>query len=242
MAGIERVGFRNPWLYPLAAEAAKAEVSKMTGEADKRAGQLRKTTADKKTVLDSKKIKPVEGISACRSIDIILLLWPEIILSFLTALILALYVKFGLIAGFLLASLGVILGIYFHEMHHFVTARRMILEKKFHQYFPSGVGLFHQELMRAIRNEASSSYIRVNIGEKGIGVVYPGEALSKKENLKVRRSGSRANIRLLITFAILGIFFHLAFTIIAFPSFVQGAFSTFREGTEKNKTKRNKRA
>ncbi|HUV81245.1 MAG TPA: hypothetical protein VMW21_01860 [Patescibacteria group bacterium] len=65
MAGIERVGFRNPWLYPLAAEAAKAEISKMTGQANERAGQLRKMAADKKTVPDSKRVKPIAEISAC---------------------------------------------------------------------------------------------------------------------------------------------------------------------------------
>jgi hypothetical protein len=241
MNGIERIGFLNPWLYPLAAEAARAEVSKMTGRTSQEANLIGKATAGRKTVLDSKRIKPVEGISKGKSINVVFLLWPEIILSFLAALILGLYAKFGLIAGLSLACLGAILGIYFHEMHHFVTARRIILGKKFHQYIPSGIGLFHQELMKAIRNEASDSYIRVVIDGKGIGIVYPDEELSKKENLKVRRSGPRANVRLLITLAVLGIFLHLAFAVIAFPSFVQGAFSSLREGTEKNRT-HNKRA
>lgn len=233
MNGIERIGFLNPWLYPLAAESAKPEILKMSGQTSEKADQLRQTTADRKIALDSKRVKPVEEIFKGKSVNIIFLLWPEMILSFLAALILGLYAKFGLIVSFSLALSGTLLGIYFHEMHHFVTARRMILEKIFHRYPASGIGLFHQELVKAIRNEASSSYIRVAIDGRGIGIVYPDEELSKKENLKVRRSGPRANVRLLITFALLGIFFHLAFAIIAFPSFVQGAFSSFREGMER---------
>ncbi len=233
MTGIERIGFLNPWLYPLAAESAESEILKMTGRANEKAGQFSQASVSRKIALDSKKIKPIEEIFKGKSLNIVLLLWPEMILSLLAALILGLYARFGLIAGLFLALLGTLLGIYFHEMHHFVTARRIILEKRFHQYLASGTGLFHQELAKAIKGEESSSYIRVAISGKGIGIVYPDEELSKKENLKVRRSGPRANVRLLITFALLGIFFHLAFAIIAFPSFIQGAFSSFREGTER---------
>jgi len=168
-----------------------------------------------------------------KKIDVSFLLWYEIALGFLGAFLLALYPGFDFIESILLALAGSVLGIYFHEMHHFVTARRLILEKEFHISLPYGVGFFHQELKKAVKGEQGNSYLRVNIDKRGIGVIYPRQLLSPAENLKADRSGPRANVRVLISFAFLGVLFHLAFTVIAFPSFVQGIFSTFREGMKK---------
>jgi len=264
MTGIERIGFYNPWLYPFVAEAAKTEISKMTGTATENTCHIRQITTCRKANLDLKRVEPVKETSAVggikrvskesngfkertaasyslklesdekgRNIDISFLLWYEIALGFLGAFLLALYLDFDFIESIFLAILGSALGVYFHEMHHFVTARRLILEKKLHKSLPHGVGLFHRELIKALKGEPSNSYIRVNINKRGIGVVYPQEPLTLKEILKANRSGSRANARFLISFAILGVLFHLAFTVIAFPSFVQGMFSTFREGMKK---------
>jgi len=41
MTGIERIGFHNPWLYPFVAEAARPEISKMTGTAAENARHIR---------------------------------------------------------------------------------------------------------------------------------------------------------------------------------------------------------
>ena len=249
MTGIERVGFYNPWLYPLAAESARTEILKMTGTANERASHLREITACQEANLRLKRVNPIKGTSAVsgtkrvspgcdhlgRNIDISLLLWYEIALGFLAAFLLALYLAFDFIESILLALVGTALGIYFHEMHHFVTARRLVLGKKLHEYLPHGVGLFHRELIRAMKGEPSNSYIRINIDKRGIGVIYPQQILSREENLKAKRSGFLANARLLVLFTILGVIFYLAFIIIAFPSLIQGLFSTFREGMKKNK-------
>ncbi len=168
-----------------------------------------------------------------KEINISFLLWHEIILGFLGGFVLGLYLGFDFVESTFLAFLGSASGIYFHEMHHFVTARQLILEKEFHISFPYSVGFFHQELTKALKGEQSNSYIKVNIGKRGIGIIYPREILSPEENLKVDRSGYRANVRFLISFAILGIFFSSVFTVIAMPSFVQGGFSTFREGMKR---------
>ena len=247
--------YSNSWLYPFAAESFKPEILKMTGIASKKGREIDKISSCKKTDLQSKMVQPVKETSASgktrktgstaynyveraidvcgRNMNISALLWYEIAASFLGAFVYALYLDFDFIESILLAILGSALGIYFHEMHHFVTARKLILEKKLHTYLPHGLGLFHQELIRAVKGEPSDSYIRVSIDKRGIGVIYPREILSEEENLKVDRSGSRANVRVLISFGILGIFFHLLLSVIAFSSFIQGGFSTFREGMRK---------
>lgn len=245
------------------AESFKPEILKMTSIASERDREIDRISAREKTDSESKVVQRVKETTASgktrktgnpaydyveraidaykrqpqpergRNINTSLLLWYEIALSFLGAFVYALYLDFDFIESILLALLGSALGIYFHEMHHFVTARRLILEKKLHTYLPHGVGLFHRELIRAMKGEPSNSYITVNIDKRGIKVVYPREILFEEENLKADRSGSRANVRVLISFGILGIFFYLLFSVIAFASFIQWGFSAFREGMKK---------
>ena len=168
-----------------------------------------------------------------KNLDISALLWHEIAASILGTGAVALYLGYDFIDGTFLALFGSALGVYFHEMYHFVAARKLILEKTLGRHFPRGVGIFHQELIRALTGEPSSSYIRVGIDKRGIQVIYHHKLLNKEENLKVNRSGSRANVRLLLTFGIFGIFLHPVFTVIAVASLIQGSFSTFREGMRK---------
>ncbi|MBU4311182.1 MAG: type II toxin-antitoxin system RelE/ParE family toxin, partial [Candidatus Omnitrophica bacterium] len=181
------------------------------------------------------------------------LLWYEIILSGMGGYALSLYLGCDVIVGILLALLGSVLGIYFHELRHFVKAHELILKRLGQiDYSPYVVVRFNQELVSALAvafsrilglaRRPSESLIRVGIDKSGISVNYPHKMLTEKENLVVARSGPRSNVRVALSFAAMGIFikwafgiFYPIFLVIAFVSLMQATLSAFREGMRSKK-------